>query len=250
MFSVSVFQYRSDYAPRQLQIEVKNTSAVDATVTRASFSSDWFASPVSTRSTPAQVLGKSTTDLPVVLAAASCGPKDANPVVRLAYRMADGSSGTVTARPRIPFSSLAMVHAQDCSRAAFERVATITPASALRFDNAGGKPVALLDVTVTPTGAPGRVTLHTTSDTTLLAQREGRLRSFELSFDASTAPTTITLDYVPSRCEQHVVAEDKVGTVIPIRVDAGTFRDALIPMPVSPAVKNQLLDWVGTYCGW
>jgi hypothetical protein len=120
----------------------------------------------------------------------------------------------------------------------------------LRFEQSDGKPIALLDIAITPTGAPGTAVLHATQDTTLLSQREGELRSFELTFSAASAPEVITLDYTPSRCEAHVVAEDKVGTIIPFHADAPGFPNATFGVALSTALKNEFLAWVGQYCGW
>ena len=123
----------------------------------------------------------------------------------------------------------------------------------MRFDPsglAGGARAALVDVTFTPTGAAGSVTLNSTEDTTLLAQREGTIRRLEQTLSAASGPVTVTLDYVPASCLQHRVAEDKVGTLIPLRVDAGSYRDALFSVAVPASLKSQLLDWVGSYCGW
>lgn len=254
---VSVFQLRSDYAIRGAQIEVTNPSKLKLRVTSASFSSRWFAKTVSSPSAPTDLSAKGTTDFRVVLADARCSTPKAAPVVRVTYLRPDGSHGTTTVTPTIPFGSISQLHAQDCGRAEFEKVAKISIAPSLRFDPpeaAGaapsGKRVALIDVTFTPTGAPGSVTLHTTEDTTLLAQREGPFRSVELTLSAASAPTTLTLDYTPAGCLQHRVAEDKVGTLIPMLVDAGPYHAAHFSVPVSTAMKNALLDWVGVYCGW
>jgi len=84
----------------------------------------------------------------------------------------------------------------------------------------------------------------------LLAQREGPLRTIDLTLTAASPPTTVTLDFVPEGCLQHRIAEDKIGTLIPLRVDAGSYRDALFSVAVSPAVKDALFTWVGAYCGW
>ena len=255
--SIKVYQLRSDYAVRGAQIEITNSSKLDLRVTSATFASSWFATTVSSPSAPTHLLAQSTTDFRVVLSDARCDAKRAAPVVRVAYTRPDGSRGETTVTPRIPFDSLAVVHAQDCSRAEFEKVATIGVAPTLRFDPPlaqgaalGGQRAALVDVTFTPTGAGGSVTLHSTEDTTLLAQREGTIRSEELTLTAASAPTTITLDYVPAGCLEHRVAEDKIGTLIPMRVDAGPYRDALFSVPVSPAMKAALMTWVGVYCGW
>jgi len=247
---VSVFQYRSDYAPRRAQIEISNRSAHDITVTAARFSSAWFDGAVASESTPSRVLAGATTAFPVTLAPPRCTSATASPRVTVQYRTTKGGRGQITETPSVPFDSLGAVHSADCAKAAFESIATITPASALRYDDAAGGPVALLDLTITPTGAPGAVTLRSTEDTTLLAQREGQLRTIDQTFTEASAPAVITLAYTPSRCEQHVVAEDKVGTMLPVRVDAGPFRDALFTVAVSPAVKAEIFEWFARYCGW
>jgi hypothetical protein len=253
VLKVAVYQLRSDYAIRGAQIEITNPTTMKLRVTSATFSSSWFATTVSSPSAPTQLLAKSTTDFRIALADPLCDAPKAAPVVHVRYTRADGSRGETTVTPTIPFDSISLVHAQDCSRVDFEKVARIRVAPTLRFDPAAaadGKRAALIDVTFTPTGAAGSVTLHSTEDTTLLAQREGTLRTLELSITAESAPTTLTLDYVPAGCLQHRVAEDKIGTLIPMRVDAGSYRDALFLVPVSAAMKGALLDWVGVYCGW
>jgi hypothetical protein len=251
--SVSVYQLRSDYAIRGAQIEITNRSARDLRITSATFGSAWFTKTVSSPSAPNPLLAQSTTDFRIVLAGGRCDAAKAAPVVTVHYTSPDGSTGTATVIPTIPFDSISVVHGQDCSRQEFEKVAKISIAPVLRFDPpvaADGKRAALLDLTFTPTGAAGSVTLHSTEDTTLLAQRDGPLRTLDLTLTAASTPTTITLDFVPEGCLQHRVAEDKIGTLIPVRVDAGPYRDALFSMAVPPAVKAALLDWVGVYCGW
>ena len=251
--SVSVYQLRSDYAIRGAQIEITNRSTLDLQITSATFGSAWFAKTVSSPSAPNPLLAKTTTDFRIVLAAGRCDTAKAAPVVHVRYTRPDGSTGAATVTPTIPFDSISVVHGQDCSRQEFEKVAKISLAPALRFDPpvaADGKRAALLDLTFTPTGAAGSVTLHSVEDTTLLAQREGPLRTVDLTMTAASPPTTVTLDFVPEGCLQHRVAEDKIGTLIPLRVDAGPYRGALFSVAVSPAVKAALLDWVGVYCGW
>ncbi|HEY4226096.1 MAG TPA: hypothetical protein VGM70_09805 [Pseudolysinimonas sp.] len=255
--AVKVYQLRSDYAIRGAQIEITNRGSSDLTITSATFSSAWFAKTVTSPSTPNPLLAKSTVDFRVVLADGRCDAPKAAPLVRLRYTRADGSTGAETVTPTIPFESISVVHAQDCSQEEFEKVAAISIAPQLRFDPViapggtdTGQHAALVDVTFAPTGAPGSVTLRSTEDTTLLAQREGPLRTIDLTLTAASPPTTITLDYVPEGCLQHRIAEDKIGTLIPMRVDAGPYTGALFSVAVSPAMKNALMDWVGVYCGW
>ncbi len=257
VLKVAVFQLRSDYAVRGAQIEITNPSGVDLQVTSATFGSNWFATTVSSPSAPTRLSALSTIDFRVALAAPLCAASKAAPVVHVKYTSPDGSRGEATVTPTIPFDSISLVHAQDCSRAEFEKVATISVAPTLRFApaEAGGTGVgssraALVDVTFTPTGEAGSVTLQSTEDTTLLAQREGTIRTIGLTLTATSAPTTVTLDYVPASCLAHRVAEDKIGTLIPMRVDAGPYHDALFLAPVPASLKGALLDWVGVYCHW
>ena len=89
----------------------------------------------------------------------------------------DGSTGAATVTPTIPFQSISVVHGQDCSQQDFEKVAKISIAPALRYDPpvaADGKRAALLDLTFTPTGAPGSVTLQTTRTPPCSPNAKGR----------------------------------------------------------------------------
>ena len=129
-------------------------------------------------------------------------------------------------------------------------MATITPPKALRIENVAGRPRAELDFTITPTGTAGSATLDSIASTTLLSQPEGELRQFALAFTARSTPTMIALSFIPARCEQHLVAEDKIGTLIPFRVTVGSFHDALFTYPLSNELKVALYKYVARYCGW
>lgn len=247
--SVSVFQYRSDLAIRQVQIEVRNRGSVDIMVTAAAFSSDWFVGSRSSRTVPSSVPAGSTIDFPVLLRGARCAARKPAPVATIRYRTSDGTTGSTTVIPTLPFQTITALHAEDCGLLEFEKVATIVPASALRFARVGDTQHVLIDFTVTPTGAPGRVIVLSSQDTPLLSQPEGELRPINLAVSAASTAAVITLDFVPSRCDAHVIGEDKVGTIIPFRVDAGPYRSAVLMIAVPKPVKNQLLDWVGRYCG-
>ncbi|NEM90594.1 hypothetical protein [Galbitalea soli] len=248
--AVSVFQYRSDYAIRGLQIHVENTGAGDITVTAARFTSAFFPGVLSSRSAPSPVFAGSATDFPVILPASVCSARSPEPRVIVSYTGPGSSHGTVTATPPDPFDSLGVIHAQDCSRAAFERIARISVAPHLAFTMRGGKPVSLLAITLTPTGAGGEARLDSIGSTTLLQQPGAQLRMIGATLSARRPPLRLTIDYIPSRCEQHVVAEDKVGTVIPFRVDVGDFHTAEFGVPVGAALKLEYYAYVARYCGW
>src|SRR5882757_7263422 len=101
--SVSVYQLRSDYAIRGAQIEITNRSARDLRITSATFGSAWFTKTVSSPSAPNPLLAQSTTDFRIVLAGGRCDAAKAAPVVTVHYTSPDGSTGTATVIPTIPF---------------------------------------------------------------------------------------------------------------------------------------------------
>ncbi len=247
--SVALFQNRADYASRSLQVEITNLGAEDVVIRRATFTSPFFETGGSARHLPYTLTAGSTADFPATVPAALCAPSGAKPSVTLTVRARDGSDSTMTLTPTVPFNSLASLHAQDCGRQAFERIARITPAAHLRFELRNGAEIALLDLRITPTGVAGVARLVSTTGTTLLIPTEGEVRPLDLTVTATSPPTTLTLDFVPSRCGTHVISEDKIGTLIPFHAVAGDFSDAYFRVPVSPVVKGEFYDWVGRYCG-
>jgi hypothetical protein len=253
-FTVSVFQYRDDFARGRIEIEIVNSSKKAVSITDATFTSTYFTHPVSLTGLPYTVPAGGTTDFAETAPKGACGAAKPMSTMSISYETmngatTDGASHTVTPTPTLPFSSIASLNAQDCGQQAFERVATITPASALRFEKHDGKQIAVLDLTFAPTGKSGTATLTSIVGTSLLIQTEGEVRTFNESFSAASPPTTIPLHFTPSRCGTHVLAEDKIGTLIPIHASAGAYPKAFFRIPVSTAVKGEFYDWVTRYCG-
>jgi hypothetical protein len=67
-------------------------------------------------------------------------------------------------------------------------------------------------------------------------------------------PSVLTLSLVPSRCDPHAVAEDKLGTVFPLEVsvtaEAGDVRIGVLSVTASDDVRAALYDFVDRSCGW
>ena len=66
--------------------------------------------------------------------------------------------------------------------------------------------------------------------------------------DVASAVRVVDLRIRPSRCDPHGIAEDKIGTVLPLAVDvdgvAGTYGFA-----VDEATKRSLFGFVNQACG-
>lgn len=247
--SVSLFQNRADYATRRLQVEITNRGSTDVVITAATFTSPYFAGSGTAGHLPYTLVAGTTTDFPASVPPPVCDGADAKPTATIRVKSAGGSALVVKTTPEVPFNSLGALHAQDCGQQAFEKVATISPAPHLRFETRDDSELALLDITIVPTGSAGSVTLVSTTGTTLLIPTEGEVRPLGLAFSAASAPSILTLDFVPSRCGTHVISEDKIGTLIPFHAVAGEFSDAYFRVAVSPVVKGEFYDWVGRYCG-
>jgi len=247
--SVALFQNRADYATRSLQVEITNRGDTDVVITAATFTSAYFEGSGTAGHLPYTLVAGTTTDFPGTVPPPVCQGPDTKPTARIHVTPKGGAPLVVTSTPKVPFNSLGALHAQDCGQQAFEKVASITPAPHLRFETRDGTELALLDVTIVPTGSAGTVTLVSTTGTTLLIPTEGEVRPLGITFGAASAPTVLTLDFVPSRCGTHVISEDKIGTLIPFHAVAGTFEDAYFRVAVSPVVKAEFYDWVGRYCG-
>lgn len=247
--SVSLFQNRADYATRSLQVEITNRGATDVVITRATFTAPFFAGMGTARHLPYTLVAGTTTDFPAKVPPPVCGGPDTRATATIHVTSKGGSSLVMESTPTVPFNSLGALHAQDCGQQAFEKVASISPAPHLRFETRDGVELALLDFSITPTGAAGTVTLVSTTGTTLLIPTEGEVRPLGLTLNAASAPSILTLDFVPSRCGTHVISEDKIGTLIPFHAVAGEFSDAYFRVVVSPVVKGEFYDWVGRSCG-
>ncbi len=248
--SFEIYQGRSDYGIRQLQIKVTNPTDEDIVIDSLSFAAGQFAGPVSAARAPYTIPGGLRTDFPVLLPDTVCAPAavDAG-MVRAEFLWSNGDRGSFAAIPEDPIGSLRVIRTKDCAEQSFQKVARIELATHLRYGRRNDKPLALLDIGITPTGAAGSVTLDAIQSTILLQQLEGELRPFEQSFSARTKPTTITLSLIPTRCDTHVIAEDKVGTLIPFHVSTESIDDAMFTVSSPPELKTELYSFVERYCG-
>ena len=127
-----------------------------------------------------------------------------------------------------------------------EKTVAITLGDELRVEQRGEHPVGLLDVTFTPTGTGNPVTIDEITRTILIRPADGTDSwPVATTFDASSAPVTMTLDIYPSNCRLHTVAEDKRGTYFPFSTNGSLFYIA-----ASNTVKEEIYAYIATYCGW
>lgn len=237
--TVQVMQYRSDIPQRRVQLEVVNGSAHAVVVAAAWLvGSGWSPSPRWSDSDAAEVRAGITVDLPVALTAPSCG---AQHPLSARLRLADGSTRTVRAVDL--HGTLAGLHRQDCFTETAARTATFT----FRDFRPQGR-TAEIDLAVQggPHVADG-LTVVRVLPTTLLSPRGGA-ETWTVGRRV-TASGTVPLQASPTRCDLHAVAEDKIGTVLPVQLRLADGTTGTVNAVAPKALKNRILAWVVRACG-
>ena len=244
---VRIFQTRFDYAERVLEISVSNDGASDFALVSASFASPRF-TDAADYADPLTLGPGMTRNLRVRLADPVCTDVPPGPAtVTLGWTVAGGATAFATVTPGDDTAALERISAEDCLIAGVDSVVTITPAARLR---GGSGASAWLDLTLTPTGEAGAVTIDRVGATTLLASATGIDWPVGRTIDAASPRATVALELRPARCDPHAVAEDKRGTVLPLAVrvqggPAGTYN-----LAVGDALRGEIYAWITARCGF
>jgi hypothetical protein len=246
--SVSLFQNRSDYPIRHLEVQIHNTTKSTFTISSGTFASTFFANPVAMQHVPYDLEPGDEVAFPVALPAAACDQPKPAPRVTLHFTdAADKGSATVT--PKVLYNTLGEIHSHDCALGTFEKVVAITPGSAVTWSNdASGALVSHLDMTFTPTGAAGTVTLNSIDNTTLLDMSLDT--TYPLVLSASSTPLRLTLSATPSRCETHALGEDKIGTVVPFHVKTAAYSNGYFGLVLTNKLKFEYYHYFALACGY
>jgi hypothetical protein len=253
--SVSVLQYRLDYAIRHMQIKVTNGSKTPITVSGVrlaskSFTADavWMAKGASDSYL---INPGDSTDFPVALAPSACpgDPATQTGTVQVNLRQSNGTTVRTTPLPaRDPFGSIGQVHSEDCRRTAAFAIADIVLVNPLRTRTVGKQLVGELDLRLTPSGKPGTLELNSIGGTTLLDPPDGVAWQIHRSVSAATGPQTVTLELHPARCDPHAIAEDKLGSVLPLNLNVDGGANGIVTVPAVPDLRNQIQNFVQAAC--
>jgi len=252
--TVELRQNRDQYASRAAIVRISNTGADDIVLTDVELAGTAFDGSTTRERTSTVPTGQ-TKDLAVELPPADCDATGSALQADVLLRLQDGSVVEARGIPD-PTRALPRTHAADCTAASVARIATVAADEEVRLDGTGSGTVAVLTVRVTPTGAPGRLELVSLRSTVLLqpaptgteAGAPAEEWPLDLVVDAATGPRTVELRIVPTRCDPHALAEDKVGTLFPlvVRVDGG--EEAVLTLPLSSGTADALKDAVRLRC--
>lgn len=249
--TVDLHQFRSDRASRTLAIELHNGSNVDLTIIGATYSSSAFASPAVWPKESSTIPAGVTRALRVTLADSVCAPATA-PLdrVSITFRLPSNETGAAILTPEDPYGSLPRIAGEDCGAAAVGEVVSLEGTD-VRVVGTGSASIAYLRVQVRPIGTGAEtVRIERIAPSLLVTSPAGEGWPLDRIIEASETASTFELPIVPNRCDPHAVAEDKVGTRLPVEAitDDGVRRR--FPLALSQGTRELILGFVAEYCGY
>lgn len=175
---------------------------------------------------------------------------DGEPMVRLTGRVEGAARDFVgELAPDDPFDTLPRIVAGDCLESSVGEVATISMPEHLRIEGEGAAQRAWIDVALVPADSgDGSLEISLVRGSTLLGNEAGTDWPLDLEVVPGGAPSVVPLAVRPARCDPHVLADDKRGTILAFVVATGDGRSGMIDRPSSDALKAELYDYVTERC--
>lgn len=238
-------QGREQRESELIRVRLVNEAERFVTVTRAVVSSD----RIDTVTWTGDKTFQNEADLVIEPPLGRCGTgSDAD--VELTYRIDDGPVQTSMTRATDRYHQIGLVLDRDCAERTLAEAAMVTIGEP-RVVGTGIDSVFELPVTVTPTGGRDDVSLVGYADTVLFSQTTGSTSAETGSPRPVSGPAfDAPLRLVPSRCDPHALAEDKVGTLIGVVVTAADVGPgAAYYLPISDATRSALRRFFSTHCG-
>jgi hypothetical protein len=249
---VSVYQPRPDVPKNRMAIQIHNDGDEALTVTSAELESSYFTDEtVWGPGRTATVKPGYAVDLRVdVPTDADCSGVEPELSAVFGWKIGE-RSGTSSVTPDDPFHLLDLLHDAACLIVRVDEVATLT-ATSLEVPAALPAPAELV-IAVEPSGAEGIVTLDTIHSTTLLnpAGPDG-VGVPELALGIAidkTGPAEVRIPIVPNRCDAHALAEDKIGTRMPLYVTAPDGSSGRFVLAATEQLRMQMYAFYSQFCG-
>ena len=259
--AVELNQSRDQYGKPEVQLQLTNTSDAAVTVSQAEVISPFFQGAISWM--PAggglELPPGQPKSLPAALPAATCEGRPSP----------DGETAKATVlvtspgqpRPRQltfnasdPFGVLRRNNGELCLATAVAAVADIRLGTQLEV--APDARTAVVHLVVAPHPAPDgknpdqaarSLTIRSIGGTPLLAEAPRNPWPENLTVTAGDGPRQFPLHIRPARCDPHAIAEDKVGTALPLQVTVDA-RQGPIRVPAGAVLRGQLYDFVTQSC--
>ncbi|MFI2564648.1 hypothetical protein [Paenarthrobacter sp. NPDC018779] len=251
--SVEVNQSRDQYGKQAILIQLTNNTEANLTVSDAVLRSNLFRGDITWRPEGGtlELPPKQPKSLPATLPAAACSTASNAPVTAtIHYTDPEREPKTTSTDASDPFNVLPRNSDELCLSAEAAAIATIVLGPGLEVAPDGATAVVRLVITPlgTSNGTAPSLTIESIDGTTLLAEVPTDPWPRNVTVATNSAPQLVPLRIRPARCDPHAVAEDKVGTLLPLRVAVGD-RKGLLKVPASTELRGRIYDFVGAACG-
>lgn len=257
--TAGINQLRENYSRQIVSIELTNTSDHVVRVLGARLGSALFTAGISWQAPPGgiELPPGQTKSLPAALPPPACGPATgmADPAATASLVLAeDARTGTALAQESSaadPYGVLRRNNAEMCLAEAAAAVAAFRLDPGLEVAADGRTAVVRLVITprdAAPTAGPASLTIDRIEGTTLLTEDPALPWPHSVPVRAGADSREFRLGIRPARCDPHAVAEDKVGTLLPLRVTAGG-RDGVLKVDAGALLRGRIYDFVTAACG-
>ena len=238
-------QTRQDLQGRKFSVQVVNGSREDLAVERLELESGRLPKPA-TYSGPTTVFAGTAVNLTMTMPRARCGD-GIDATVRITYAVGDGDVVTSTERPSDHFRSVERFMKRDCAEQAIGR---IDIDDRLEVRGQGDDAMLGIGVTFTPPASGQVVHLVSVGGSTLLAPADADATTIERDLEPGGEPVHADLTFIPNRCDVHVVAEDRTGGILPLRVESKAFGTSPVYLRFTEPQKAQIFDYLAERCGF
>lgn len=264
--TVEVNQSRDQYGKQAIQLLLTNVSGRPLTVAAAQLASPLFSGGIQWEPTGGglELPPGQPKSLPARLPAPVCGrqstprqstppqPFTQPPVATVRYSE-DRQGGAREVAPVAvdPFGVLERNYVELCLAAASAAVADIVLDR--RLEVAPDSRTAVVRLVVTPkeidgTGlGAGSLTIASIGGTTLIAEPADGPWPRNVRILRGAPRTELRLRIRPARCDPHAIAEDKVGTLLPLHVSVGD-REGQLRIPAGTPLRGLIYDFVTSAC--
>ena len=273
--TAEINQLRDNYSRQIIAVQLTNNTVGPLTVFSAAVASPLFSGTIEWQQAPGgiELPPGQTKILPAQLPAPECGirtaPADSGAAVELLFapssHTAPATSGpattvlattvpAATVPAADPYGVMERNNAEMCLAQAAAGVAVLRLEPELEVS--AGAQGAVLTLAITPRYAPGAVnpgsagtlTINRIDGTTLLEEDPRVPWPRSVSVHAGDPGQQFRLGIRPARCDPHAIADDKVGTLLPLRVSAGG-RDGILKIDAGALLRGRIYDFITTACG-
>jgi hypothetical protein len=266
--TVEVNQSRDQYGKQAIQLLLTNVSGGPLTVAAAQLASPLFHGDILWEPTGGslELSPGQPKSLPARLPAPVCGRDQSTgqqsssdkssiqqPVATVRYSE-PGQGGVQEVAPVAvdPFGVLERNNMELCLAAEAAAVADIVLDR--RLEVAPDSRTAVVRLVITPKKADGAgtakgpMTITSIDGTTLIAAPADEPWPRKVRIVQGAPRSELRLRIRPARCDPHAVAEDKVGTLLPLHVRVGE-REGQLKIAAGTALRGQIYDFATAACG-